>query len=168
MLSRQIVILLKSVWKSCKISASIVEPYRPRISNLVNSSEWAIVRSPLVLGSICGKALIAARKCISYRWRAPRGIMGVEKRFAQVSRVSTASAHRYLRVLQSFICWAILRKRLNHPNLVPFIGATVDPPQIVAERMPRRGLIEYLEEHPEANRIGLVSPLLFIALDQQQ
>ena len=35
----------------------------------------------------------------------------------------------------------------------------MDPLQLVAERMPDRSLVEYLEEHPEADRIGLVSPL---------
>ena len=60
---------------------------------------------------------------------------------------------------------AILRKRLTHPNVAPFIGATVDPLQTVVERVPGTKLMEYLKEHPGANRIGLVSPLLFISFE---
>lgn len=89
--------------------------------------------------------------------------MRAERRFVPALRVFTVSTYR---VLQSFISGAILRKRLSHPNLVPFIGATVDPLQIVTERMPDRNLKEYLEEHPEANRIGLASPLPFITFDR--
>ena len=57
-------------------------------------------------------------------------------------------------------------KRLSHPNIVPFVGVTMDPVQIVVERMSDRNLTEYLEEHPEADRISLVGPLLFIAFDR--
>ena len=53
-------------------------------------------------------------------------------------------------------------KRLNHLNLVPFVGATTLPFQLVVERVSDRYLTEYLEERPEADRIGLVSLLLFI------
>ena len=51
-------------------------------------------------------------------------------------------------------------KRLNHPNIVPIIGITADPFQIVAERMSDRSLMNYLKENPEANRLSLVRPLL--------
>ena len=54
-------------------------------------------------------------------------------------------------------------KRLSHPNVVPFIGVTMDPFQYVAERISDGNLMQYLEEHPEADRISLVSRLLFIA-----
>ena len=42
----------------------------------------------------------------------------------------------------------------------------MDPFQMVAERVSDRNLVQYLEEHPEADRISLVSPLLFIAPDR--
>ena len=54
-------------------------------------------------------------------------------------------------------------KRLSHPNVVPFIGVTMDPFQYVAERISDGNLMQYLEEHPEVDRISLVSRLLFIA-----
>ena len=34
----------------------------------------------------------------------------------------------------------------------------MDPLQAVSERMPKGTLVEHLEETPQANRIGLVSP----------
>ena len=48
-------------------------------------------------------------------------------------------------------------KRLRHPNVVPFIGITTNPLQIVLERMPNRTLTEYVDKNPGVNRIGLVS-----------
>ena len=42
----------------------------------------------------------------------------------------------------------------------------MDPLQVVVERVSDRNLMEYLKEHPRANRIRLVGPPLFIALDR--
>lgn len=79
--------------------------------------------------------------------------------------VFTVSTHGYPRVLQEFVNVIIPLKRPRHPNFVSLIGVTMDPFQVVVERMPDRDLVGYLEEHPEANRISLVSPLRFIAFD---
>ena len=79
--------------------------------------------------------------------------------------VFAASAHGYPRVLQGLTDVIICTKRLRHPSIVSLIGVTTDPLQIIVEWMPNRGLVEYLEEHPEASRIGLVSPVLFAAFD---
>ena len=69
-------------------------------------------------------------------------------------------------MLQELVGLILSLKRLSHPNVAPFIGITMDPSQMVTERVSDRNPMEYLEEHPEADRIGLVSPLLFIAFDQ--
>ena len=45
-------------------------------------------------------------------------------------------------------------KHTNHPNIVLFRGATLDPPQLVSDWM--TDLIGFIEEHPETNRLGLV------------
>ena len=79
--------------------------------------------------------------------------------------VLTAPAHGYPQVMQEFIEMTLPLKMLRHPNIVSPIGVTMDPFQVVVERMPDRNLTEYLKEHPEANRISLVRPLLFIAFD---
>jgi len=49
-------------------------------------------------------------------------------------------------------------KRLKHRNIVALIGVTQDPLQFVSEWMPNGILTEYLEEHPDADRIRLVRP----------
>ena len=69
-------------------------------------------------------------------------------------------------MLQGVVDLIFSLKRISHPNIVPFIGMIMDPFQIVAERVSDRNPMEYLGEHPEMDRIGLVSPLLFIASDQ--
>ena len=51
-------------------------------------------------------------------------------------------------------------KQLRHPNIVPFVGVTTDPLQIVSEKMSNGTLTEFVNENPGANRISLVSPLL--------
>ena len=63
-------------------------------------------------------------------------------------------------MLQRLVDTIVSLKSLSHPNIIPFIGVTMDPFQMVAERMSDRSLMEYLQEYPEADRIGLVSPLL--------
>ena len=48
-------------------------------------------------------------------------------------------------------------KRLSHPNIVPFIGVTASPLQIVKEWMPNGTLMDFVEKTPCMNRISLVS-----------
>jgi len=50
--------------------------------------------------------------------------------------------------------------RLRHPNIVPIIGVTTKPLQIVLEWMPNGTLTKFIEKNPSASRIGLVSPSL--------
>ena len=69
-------------------------------------------------------------------------------------------------MLQDLAELIVSLKRLSHPNVVPFVGVTMDPFQMVAERISDGNLMKYLEEHPETDRISLVRPLLFIAFDQ--
>jgi len=54
---------------------------------------------------------------------------------------------------------AVMWKHLRHRNIVPFLGATLDPLQLVSAWMPARGLTEYVTAHPESDRLGLVSSL---------
>ena len=51
----------------------------------------------------------------------------------------------------------VIWKRLRHLNIVPFIGVTTNPLQVVSEWMPNGTLTEFIEKNPGANRIGLVS-----------
>ena len=47
-------------------------------------------------------------------------------------------------------------KYLKHPNVLPFLGATTEPPQLVSELMPDGNLKEYLGKNPNADKLGLV------------
>ena len=49
-------------------------------------------------------------------------------------------------------------KCLDHPNIVAFKGATLNPLQLVSEWMPGGELRRYLKKNPDANHINLVGP----------
>ena len=54
---------------------------------------------------------------------------------------------------------AVMWKRLKHPNIVRFIGATIEPLQIASELIPGGDLTSYIGSNPEADRMALVSLL---------
>jgi serine/threonine protein kinase len=54
---------------------------------------------------------------------------------------------------------AIVWKRLDHPNIVPFKGVTLNPLQLVSDWMPGGELREYVKKNPNANPISLVRQL---------
>ena len=47
-------------------------------------------------------------------------------------------------------------KPVCHPNIIPFHGVTLDPLQLVFDWMENGALPEFLKEHPNTNRFGLV------------
>jgi len=47
-------------------------------------------------------------------------------------------------------------RHLKHRNIVPFLGITSDPLQLISEWMPGGVLTEHLKEHPDANLTGFV------------
>lgn len=51
-------------------------------------------------------------------------------------------------------------KRLDHPNIVPFKGITLDPLQLVSEWMPGGELRNYIKQNPDTSRINLVGSFL--------
>ena len=55
-------------------------------------------------------------------------------------------------------------KRLTHPNIVPLLGVTLVPPQLISEWMSGGDLRDYIRKNPDANRLGLVGvpPVAFI------
>ena len=67
------------------------------------------------------------------------------------------SAHGCSRIPQVFHQVTVVWKHLAHPNIVPLLGATIDPPQLISDRMPGGDLTEYILGHPDADRINLVS-----------
>ena len=55
-------------------------------------------------------------------------------------------------------------KHLRHQNIVPLLGVTSAPLQLISEWMPGGDLTEYIKGHQDADRIGLVcSP--YVAFD---
>ena len=53
-------------------------------------------------------------------------------------------------------------KRLEHRNIVPFLGITTTPFQLVSEWTPGRALTEHVREHPDADRHRLVGVPLVV------
>ena len=61
------------------------------------------------------------------------------------------------RVPQTFHQVTVVWKHLTQPNIVPLLGATIDPPQLISDRMPSGDLTEYTANYPDTNRMSLVS-----------
>ena len=61
--------------------------------------------------------------------------------------------------LQRFCKEVLLWKRLNHPNILPFYGASMNQNQfcMVSPWMENGNVLSYTRKNPEANRLGLVS-----------
>ena len=51
---------------------------------------------------------------------------------------------------------AVMWKTLRHPNILPLLGATISPLQLVSTLMPAGDLSKYIPKNPNANRLGLV------------
>ena len=54
-------------------------------------------------------------------------------------------------------------KRLTHPNIVPRLGITPDPLQLISEWIPGGDLTDYIKKHPGADRVGLVGAPLVVS-----
>ena len=50
-------------------------------------------------------------------------------------------------------------KYMAHPNIVPFLGVTSAPRQLISEWMPGGDLLGYIEGYPDADRLDLVGAL---------
>lgn len=90
----------------------------------------------------------------------PHGLSDQEK------SKEVSSSHSFLLTSPSLISLkllfkeAVVWKHLQHPNIVPFKGVTLDPPQLISEWMPGGELQDYVKKNPSANLIGLVGPFL--------
>ena len=52
---------------------------------------------------------------------------------------------------------AVVWKNTVHPNVVPLLGVTTDPIQLISGWMPDVDLTGYIANHPDADRLNLVS-----------
>jgi len=50
-------------------------------------------------------------------------------------------------------------KRLAHQNIVPLLGITPTPLQLISEWIPGGVLSEHIRRHPDVDRLGLVGVL---------
>ena len=72
---------------------------------------------------------------------------------------------------QTFHRVTVTWKHLTHPNIVPLLGATINPPQLISDRMPGGYLTKYIASHPDMDRTCLasdVSALLYETLTPLQ
>ena len=51
---------------------------------------------------------------------------------------------------------AVTSKHLEHPNIVPLLGVTMEPFELISGWVPGGDLPGYLAKHPDANRPSLV------------
>lgn len=58
---------------------------------------------------------------------------------------------------QTFHHVAVVWKHSAHPNIVPLLGVTVDPLQLISAWMPGGNLMEHIKSHPDADRLTLVN-----------
>ena len=57
---------------------------------------------------------------------------------------------------QIFYREAVMWKRLVHPNILPLLGITITPLQLISTWMPGGDLTGYIKNHTDADRLGLV------------
>ena len=67
------------------------------------------------------------------------------------------STSRCSQIPQTFHQVTVVWKHLTHPNIAPLLGVILDPPQLISDRMPGGDLTEYIINHPDTDRISLVS-----------
>ena len=94
----------------------------------------------------------------SFASNAPECMPGmVHKKLQRYVTDAVASPVRHhSRKLQTFCQEAVMWKHLTHPNILPLLGVTISPLQLVSDWMPGGDLPGYIEEHPNADRVGLV------------
>jgi len=63
-------------------------------------------------------------------------------------------------ILQLFCKEAVIWKHLSHPHIVPFIGVTLEPLQLVSKWMPGGDLRYHVRKNSNTDRISLVSRVL--------
>ena len=57
---------------------------------------------------------------------------------------------------QDFYKEAVTWKYLDHPNILPLLGITIEPLQLISNWVSGGNLLEYVRKHPEADQLKLV------------
>ena len=65
---------------------------------------------------------------------------------------------------QAFCKEAVIWKYLKHPNVLPLLGVTTTPPQLISKWVCGGNLLGYVKKHPDVDPLRLVGvPSLVIA-----
>ena len=67
--------------------------------------------------------------------------------------------------LQAFYRMVVVWKNLSHQNVVPLLGVTTDPIQLISGWMPDFDLTGYITAHPNTDRSSLVGDPLTVLCD---
>ena len=59
---------------------------------------------------------------------------------------------------------AAIWKRLKHPNILPLLGVTIHPPQLVSDWMTCEDLPRYFNKHTGVELLGLVRVTLVLTV----
>lgn len=81
---------------------------------------------------------------------------GPEKAIKVRRRCRRFSYSPPLTKLKAFCQEAVMWKRLADPNILPLLGVTLTPLQLISDWMPGGDLPEYIKKHPDADRLDLV------------
>ena len=128
-----------------------------RICGVKNVLPKACTLSYSLLGCVYGGTFNSSKVRIR---RVRMRSNGDLKKFKEVCiSMTCSSAPRRSRVPQTFHQVAVFWKHLTHPNIVPLLGATIDPPQLISDQMPGGDLTDYIATHLETDRISLVNDL---------
>ena len=80
----------------------------------------------------------------------------VQKRLLKCVIDTTTFPGCYTNETQTFCQEAIMWKRLSHPNIVPLLGITFTPFQLISNWMSGGDLPDYIKKNPYADRLKLV------------
>ncbi|KAF9644320.1 kinase-like protein, partial [Thelephora ganbajun] len=60
---------------------------------------------------------------------------------------------------KAFCQEAVMWRRMIHPNVLPLLGITTAPFQLISNWIPGGDLPQYIKKHPDADRLGLLSDI---------
>jgi serine/threonine protein kinase len=128
--------------------------YRLKIwRSVLSPSPSVAIHSDVHEGSLDG-----SRVCV----KRVRGARDPEKAKKAHFRRYHITAYRSRRGSQTFYQEAVVWKRLEHRNIVPFLGIAPAPLQLISEWIPGGELRGYIKKRPGADRLGLASPPVLV------
>lgn len=109
-------------------------------SHILPASRLSINKSPFAIGGFSDV----------FQGKYDGSVVCIKK----LRMASTSSIEKTRRMLYRE---ALVWKRLKHANIVPFIGVTLHPLQIISEWMSRGNLSVYIKSNPDTNRVTLLA-----------